>query len=205
VKPTWVNETLSDSDSEMPNGDEHTIKAEPVEERKQKEVSEEDPTGGAETDPLPSADTEAEPALPEDGLVNSEEAAAGSVEENPLGDAAENGEEEEGAAAASAQPEEDLLQAVGDVSAAEESVAKGLEEGFLSVEPAVEGQAAEASFGGEEVSGGELGEDGAAYGKTVLQPATMTEEDLLTGPAHNLDDSQYKSDIVDPNLDDIFK
>ncbi len=204
MKPTWVNETLSDSDSEMPNGDEHTIKAEPVEEKKQKEVSEEDPTGGAETDPLPTADTEAEPALPEDGLVNSEEAAAGSVEENPLGDAAENGEEEV-AAAASGQPEEDLLQAVGDVSAAEESVAKGLEEGFLSVEPAVEGQAAEASFGGQEVSSGELGGDGAAYGKTVLQPATMTEEDLLTGPAHNLDDSQYKSDIVDPNLDDIFK
>ena len=31
------------------------------------------------------------------------------------------------------------------------------------------------------------------------------EEDLLTGPAHNLDDSQYKADYVDPNLEDIFK
>ena len=33
----------------------------------------------------------------------------------------------------------------------------------------------------------------------------MSEEDLLTGPAHNLDDSQYKADYADPNLDDIFK
>ena len=34
---------------------------------------------------------------------------------------------------------------------------------------------------------------------------SITEEDLLTGPAHNLDDSQYKADYTDPNLDDIFK
>ena len=34
---------------------------------------------------------------------------------------------------------------------------------------------------------------------------TLSEEYLLTGPAHNLDDSQFKPDIVDPNLDDIFK
>merc|ERR1712029_951326 len=33
----------------------------------------------------------------------------------------------------------------------------------------------------------------------------LSEEDLLTGPAHNLDDSQYKADYVDPNLEDIFK
>lgn len=33
----------------------------------------------------------------------------------------------------------------------------------------------------------------------------LSEEDLLTGPAHNLDDSTYKADYVDPNLDDIFK
>ena len=33
----------------------------------------------------------------------------------------------------------------------------------------------------------------------------LSEEDILTGPAHNLDDSQFKPDIVDPNLDDIFK
>jgi len=37
------------------------------------------------------------------------------------------------------------------------------------------------------------------------EQAEMTEEDLLTGPAHNLDDSQYKADYADPNLDDIFK
>ena len=37
------------------------------------------------------------------------------------------------------------------------------------------------------------------------EQAAMSEEDLLTGPAHNLDDSQYKADYVDPNLDDIFK
>lgn len=35
--------------------------------------------------------------------------------------------------------------------------------------------------------------------------AALSEEDLLTGPAHNLDDTQYKADYVDPNLDDIFK
>ena len=33
----------------------------------------------------------------------------------------------------------------------------------------------------------------------------LSDEDLLTGPAHNLDDSQYKADYVDPNLEDIFK
>jgi len=33
----------------------------------------------------------------------------------------------------------------------------------------------------------------------------ISEEDILTGPAHNLDDSQYKADYVDPNLEDIFK
>ena len=35
--------------------------------------------------------------------------------------------------------------------------------------------------------------------------APLSEEDLLTGPAHNLDDTQYKADYADPNLDDIFK
>lgn len=35
-------------------------------------------------------------------------------------------------------------------------------------------------------------------------PQSLSEEDLLTGPAHNLDDSQYKADYVDPNLEDIF-
>lgn len=34
---------------------------------------------------------------------------------------------------------------------------------------------------------------------------SVSEEDILTGPAHNLDDSQYKADYVDPNLEDIFK
>ena len=33
----------------------------------------------------------------------------------------------------------------------------------------------------------------------------LSDEDLLTGPAHNLDDTQYKADYVDPNLEDIFK
>ena len=37
------------------------------------------------------------------------------------------------------------------------------------------------------------------------EQAALSEEDLLTGPAHNLDDTQYKADYVDPNLDDIFK
>merc|ERR1712198_297587 len=36
-------------------------------------------------------------------------------------------------------------------------------------------------------------------------PQPLSEDDLLTGPAHNLDDSQYKADYVDPNLEDIFK
>ena len=45
----------------------------------------------------------------------------------------------------------------------------------------------------------------SAHQAKGLADHPMTEEDLLTGPAHNLDDSQYKSDIVDPNLDDIFK
>merc|ERR1712142_871102 len=35
------------------------------------------------------------------------------------------------------------------------------------------------------------------------EQAALSEEDLLTGPAHNLDDTQYKADYVDPNLDDI--
>ena len=39
----------------------------------------------------------------------------------------------------------------------------------------------------------------------AVEQTPMSEEDLLTGPAHNLDDSQYKADYVDPNLDDIFK
>ena len=37
------------------------------------------------------------------------------------------------------------------------------------------------------------------------EQSALSEEDLLTGPAHNLDDTQYKADYVDPNLDDIFK
>ena len=37
------------------------------------------------------------------------------------------------------------------------------------------------------------------------EQAALSEEDHLTGPAHNLDDMQYKADYVDPNLDDIFK
>ena len=48
----------------------------------------------------------------------------------------------------------------------------------------------------------ELGAVGAAEAGPT---EALTEEDLLTGPAHNLDDSQFKPDIVDPNLDDIFK
>ena len=47
-------------------------------------------------------------------------------------------------------------------------------------------------------------EDPFSEGK-VGGGSLISEEDLLTGPAHNLDDSQYKADYVDPNLEDIFK
>ena len=46
----------------------------------------------------------------------------------------------------------------------------------------------------------------AGPSETHKTPApALTDEDLLTGPAHNLDDSQYKADFVDPSLEDIFK
>ena len=42
-------------------------------------------------------------------------------------------------------------------------------------------------------------------GQEEESAAPISEEDLLTGPAHNLDDSQYKPDYIDSNLDEIFK
>ena len=63
-----------------------------------------------------------------------------------------------------------------------------------------------------EPQGALLGQDGLGGGEAGLSlpqggepQKEMSEEDLLTGPAHNLDDTQYKADYADPNLDDIFK
>merc|ERR1712012_1206920 len=50
-----------------------------------------------------------------------------------------------------------------------------------------------------------LGDSERLPGVAVTDHSEMSEEDLLTGPAHNLDDSQYKADYADPNLGDIFK
>lgn len=52
------------------------------------------------------------------------------------------------------------------------------------------------NLGGHSFSGGQ---------REDISGPPLSEEDLLTGPAHNLDDSSYKADYVDPNLDDIFK
>ena len=226
VKPTWVNETLSDdSDGEMVNGDEQTIKSEPVEERKHKE--------GEETDPLPpdtedaaaaeagADDPTAAEANGENGFVplmpvesgmmatasvpdDSAEASSmqGVGEENPLGDTMEDGLTPAG--------EQQLLQAEqpaqDTAGAMEVDTTKGLvdpEESFMSRE------APPASYASELGTTGEVDSSSGAYESAHqakgLADHPMTEEDLLTGPAHNLDDSQYKSDIVDPNLDDIFK
>ena len=229
VKPTWVNETLSDSDGEMVNGDEQTIKAEPVEERKQKES--EDPTAAdtespaaADTDPIMEAGAEHTQSVDgENGLAQSESAQAeveGAGEENPLGDTNDQDEEQQQQPPPPGGEEEDLLQAAEGSEAAqdsghtplestmapeEEAAGKGLAaETFMDVQASAAG-----GFGGELSSvcptGGEV--ESGAYSEQVkgLGEQPMTEEDLLTGPAHNLDDSQYKSDIVDPNLDDIFK
>lgn len=56
-----------------------------------------------------------------------------------------------------------------------------------------------------ETAGAEQLELGVSAGSAADPNPPLSEEDLLTGPAHNLDDSQLKPDIVDPNLDDIFK
>ena len=58
--------------------------------------------------------------------------------------------------------------------------------------------------GGGEVQENPLGEEVPLEGQEQGHEKEMSEEDLL-GPAHNLDDSQYKADYADPNLDDIFK
>ena len=58
--------------------------------------------------------------------------------------------------------------------------------------------------GGGDVQENPLGEEVPLDGQEQGQEKEMSEEDLL-GPAHNLDDSQYKADYADPNLDDIFK
>merc|ERR1712098_743078 len=62
--------------------------------------------------------------------------------------------------------------------------------------------------GDEEVKQSEVGQFSSKEAEVNISNPLgppLSEEDLLTGPAHNLDDSSYKADYVDPNLDDIFK
>ena len=42
-------------------------------------------------------------------------------------------------------------------------------------------------------------------GDASAQSAPLTEEDLLGGAEHTLDDQQLKADMIEANLEDIFK
>jgi hypothetical protein len=195
----------------MVNGDEKTIKSEPVEKPKEGEEL-------TETDPLPADTDEAVVPAEQDSAV----APPPTTDENSLASLMppESGVPVEEAAAALHATEdsaEAAMQGLGDVNplgdTMEEQLVNAMEmdttaaaaksmttEAFMSggapVEPAVSYSA--------ELSNSEV-ESGAYDRSNEAKGQPMTEEDLLTGPAHNLDDSQYKSDMVDPNLDDIFK
>ncbi len=218
-----MNETLSDSDSELVNGDEQTIKSEPVEERKQKEnetdaehpvveagmeeasVADDDENGFASLAPtevgmLVAAAPPPAGEDPVDGMQNE----AGVMEENPLGDSVE--EDEQAAGGASVQDSglesAHTPPALSDMAAVD--ISKGLPEQNLLTANHVAGFGGGSELGpSSEVDGG--GNYDSAPSKSLDGQQPLTEEYLLTGPAHNLDDSQYKSDMVDATLDDIFK
>ena len=189
-----MKETLSDSEGEgetsvddapsqpAPNdntipdtGQENVNKVTTTEQVLEAEMAEQDPAPAAEVNPLIST----APA----GFVNESEESLETREEteNPLSDMDNAGEE--------APVDGDNME---DTSAPADSNPVPL----TSVEqvPATEGE-------GRELGVSQPGQS-AANTPLTTEPS-LSEEDLLTGPAHNLDDSQ--PDIVDPNLDDIFK
>lgn len=212
AKPTWVNETLASDD----------------------ETSEQDKTGQASTDSPangafnPLAESGEENPLGEDTAVNNPlgvECGASQIEGEAVSAEDVQVEQQE------QQPmnEEDALLATATEQppfvneCQEEEVEAVIEGGNMLEEESdnplagIDGQSNEQAevpanesdpFCGEQQQENEsdpfTGEQHQVE-KQPIEQAAMSEEDLLTGPAHNLDDSQYKADYVDPNLDDIFK
>eukprot|EP00092_Neocalanus_flemingeri_P013008 GFUD01014018.1.p1 GENE.GFUD01014018.1~~GFUD01014018.1.p1 ORF type:complete len:589 (+),score=257.29 GFUD01014018.1:375-2141(+) len=205
VQPTWVNETLASDDEHM-------------EQEKSGQASADIPVEGA-FNPLSEAgdrEVEENPLTVETGM------------NNPLGEEMGGGElphpsEQE------QQPmnEEDALLATATeqppfVNECQEEEAVNVMEGGEMLEgesdnplAGIDGQESEQAdaqggdrdpFSSEQPTQEEASNPfNGEQDEQPVEQAAMSEEDLLTGPAHNLDDSQYKADYVDPNLDDIFK
>merc|ERR1719319_544104 len=201
VRPTWVNEALTDSEDEDGNKTKRLgVKNEPEEGKeegeggeKQKEGSEKDKDDG---------DKESNPI---EDTPEAEESGANPLDdENPLGEG-EEGESnplEEGADDNPLGGETDYSESVPmdsnplDEEPEENGLPDPEEDPFASGGGAAE--PTEDPF--DAVAGGDAAPEAAA-----IPDVPLTEEDLLTGPAHNLDDSQYKPDYNDSNFDEIFK
>lgn len=193
VQPTWVNESLDDDDNGEQDKSDHADVNIPVE-------GAFNPLGG---------EVEENPLNEDSGVSNplEEEVAANSVEpETQVQTEQEQPMNEEDALLATATEQPPF---VNECQEEGEAVIEGtdmMEGGSDNPLGGIDGQESEQTetqsnerdpFSSEHQVEEQPGEQ--------CEQAALSEEDLLTGPAHNLDDTQYKADYVDPNLDDIFK
>lgn len=213
VRPTWVNEALTDSEDEDGNSKTKRlgVKKEPVEGQnngeedegddgeKQKEGSEKDKDDAAAKESHPVEETPEAEAEEESGANPLDD------DENPLEEGDSNPLEENQDADDNPLGEADYSESVPMDSNPldEEPEENGLPDPEEDPFATGGGAAAEPSEDPFDAVAGV----GAAEGEAAPAPldVPLTEEDLLTGPAHNLDDSQYKPDYNDSNFDEIFK
>jgi len=204
VRPTWVNEALTDSEDEDGNKTKRLgVKNEPEEGKEEEGEGGEKQKGGSEKD-KDDGDKESNP-IEDTPEAEAEESGANPLDdENPLGEG-EEGESnplEEGADDNPLGGETDYSESVPmdsnplDEEPEENGLPDPEEDPFASGGGAAE--PTEDPF--DAVAGGDAAPEAAA-----IPDVPLTEEDLLTGPAHNLDDSQYKPDYNDSNFDEIFK
>ena len=189
VKPPWVKETLSDSEGEgetsvddapsEPAPTDNTLPDTGHEENKVTTTEQVLEAEMAEPDP---AAAEANPLISTTptGFVNESEQSLEEAE-NPLSDIDNAGKE------APADGDDNMEDSSGPADS--------------NPVPLTSVEEVPAEGEGMELGVSQPGQSAANAPLTAAPP--LSEEDLLTGPAHNLDDSQ--PDIVDPNLDDIFK
>jgi hypothetical protein len=203
VQPTWVNETLDDEDNS--------------EQEKAAHASEGNPVEGAFNPLAESGEVEENPLNDDNGASNplEEEATAANVD----GESETQMQVEE-----QQQPmnEEDALLATATeqppfVNECQEEEGEAVIDGGDMLDGdsdnplgGIDGQDSEqtvAQSNDRDPFSSEQQDEEQQHGEKHDQhdQAALSEEDLLTGPAHNLDDTQYKADYVDPNLDDIFK
>merc|ERR1712106_469563 len=197
VQPTWVNESLDDDDNGEQDKSDHADVNIPVE-------GAFNPLGG---------EVEENPLNEDSGVSNplEEEVAANSVEpETQVQTEQQQPMNEEDAllATATEQPpfvnecqeeeRENVMEGRDLLDGESDNPLAGID-GQDNEQVDVPGRERDPfSSEQQEQAGDPFSGDQQQVEDQAVEQTPMSEEDLLTGPAHNLDDSQYKADYVDP-------